>query len=161
MRYSGAAAHAAPRRERAPLDSGHRYVADATHLRRAERRRQVREAQDAGLSATCLLMPALPAETLAARKHAHRRSLLDASGLLAEGFDAVDKIAEPRRTDLRVVGGRRTTTVAGEPHRLPHRPARWCDCVTRQARSPTPYLSTWTTPTIWALPSRKTCATAA
>lgn len=87
------------------LAAGRGYLADSTHLRRRDRVAHVRAAHAAGLPAVALLLPALPVEELARRnarredearvpddvlrRHAHRRSLLDAALLRGEGFDEV------------------------------------------------------------------------
>ena len=81
------------------------YLADATHLRRRERRRHLDNAVAAGLPSAALLTPEAPLEVLLARnagrppdervpepvlaRQHHRRSSLDAERLLGEGFDVV------------------------------------------------------------------------
>jgi predicted kinase len=91
------------------LASGRGYVAAATHLRRRERVTHVRAAHAVGLPAVAILLPALPADVLSEHnalraahrrvpenvlaRHVHRRSLLSAELLLAEGFDEVVEVA--------------------------------------------------------------------
>ena len=103
--YSLPAARRAARRGDALAGLAVGYLADATHLRRAERREHLRRAQRAGLAAEAVLLPALPLEVLVERNasrpddqrvpedvlahHAHRRSLLSADALRADGFAAV------------------------------------------------------------------------
>jgi predicted kinase len=105
QRYSLTAVRRAARRCDALAAFGAGYVADATNLRRRERRSHVEAARDTGLPARAVLMPALPLEVLVGRNaarhadeqvpvdvlaaHAHRRSLLSAPLLRAEGFHAV------------------------------------------------------------------------
>lgn len=103
--YSRPAVRRAEARQAALLDAGTGYLADATHLRRRERVPHVRAARAAGLPVAALLMPALALDVLGARdavradarrvpldvlaRHVHRRGLLDADLLRAEGFDEV------------------------------------------------------------------------
>ncbi|WP_432520072.1 AAA family ATPase [Kineococcus sp. SYSU DK006] len=103
--YTLPALRRAARRCDALAGFGVGYLADATHLRRSERRVHVARAAAAGLPAVAVLLPALdvaqllrrdasrapeervPADVLA--RHAHRRSLLSADGLRADGFEHV------------------------------------------------------------------------
>jgi predicted kinase len=103
--YSAAAVRRATRRQDVMAALGTGYLADATHLRRRDRRVHVLTAHDAGLPAVAVLTPQADlAELLArnarrstdeqvpdeviARQH-HRRSLLSPALLHDEGFDAV------------------------------------------------------------------------
>jgi predicted kinase len=103
--YSATAVRRARRRSEVFAAFGCGYVADATHLRRRDRREHVAVASDAGLPAVAVLMPLLDVEELVRRNAArppdeqvpadallrqhHRRSLLSADGLLGEGFVTV------------------------------------------------------------------------
>jgi predicted kinase len=114
--YSHTAVRAAAQRQQALLDAGTGYLSDATNLRRRERVAHVRAAADAGLPAVALLLPHLSLAELLARDavrppdervpadivsaFAHRRSLLDADLLRAEGFAAVHDVDD--RTEFRV-----------------------------------------------------------
>ncbi len=103
--YSLAAVRRAARRADALATFGAGYLADATHLRRKERREHVLRAADTALGATAVLLPAAPLEELLvrnarraedeqvpedvlARQH-HRRSLLTGDHLRDEGFSLV------------------------------------------------------------------------
>ncbi len=121
--YSLPAVRRAQRRCQALAGLGAGYLADATHLRRAERVAHVRTARAAGLPVEAVLMPPLPLEELLRRdrarpadervpadvlaRHAHRRSLLGAQGLRADGFAVVhEPVAVPSARDCRsMVGG--------------------------------------------------------
>ena len=100
--YSAHAARRAARRADALAAYRAGYLADATHLRRNERREHALRASDTGLDAVAVLFGAVPLEVLLernagrtpdervpedvlARQH-HRRSLLSAALLLEEGF---------------------------------------------------------------------------
>ncbi|NIZ91858.1 AAA family ATPase [Kineococcus rubinsiae] len=103
--YSLPAVRRAARRGDALAAFGTGYLADATHLRRAERREHVGRAADAGLAAEAVLLPDLPLAELLRRnasrpddervpedvlaRFAHRRSLLDPDLLREEGFAVV------------------------------------------------------------------------
>jgi predicted kinase len=103
--YSALAVRQARRRGDALSGFGAGYVADATHLRRRDRRVHVEAARDTGLAVTAVLTPAVPLAELAARntgrpaeeqvplealrRQQHRRSLLSAALLLEEGFTVV------------------------------------------------------------------------
>jgi len=103
--YSALAARQALRRGEALAGFGAGYLADATHLRRRDRRLHVSTAQDTGLPAVAVLTPDLPVDVLVERneqrppdeavpvevlaRQVHRRSLLSAPMLLQEGFTAV------------------------------------------------------------------------
>jgi predicted kinase len=103
--YSALAARQAARRSDAFAAFGTGYLADATHLRRRDRRVHVRTATDAGLRARALLTPVLPLAVLLERnarrppdevvpvdvlaRQAHRRSLITAGSLAEEGFSAI------------------------------------------------------------------------
>jgi len=103
--YSALAARQAARRGDAFAAFGAGYLADATHLRRRDRRLHVRTATDTGLRARALLAPVLPFAVLLERnarrppdqavpvdvlaRQAHRRSLITAGSLVEEGFSAV------------------------------------------------------------------------
>ena len=103
--YSALAARQALRRGDALATFGAGYVADATHLRRRDRRQHVLAAQDTALRAVAVLTPALPVDVLVRHnarrppdeavpvevleRQAHRRSLLSPPMLLEEGFSAV------------------------------------------------------------------------
>ncbi|WP_308220266.1 AAA family ATPase [Kineococcus sp. TRM81007] len=122
--YSLPAVRRARRRCQALAGLGAGYLADATHLRRAERVVHVRAAAAAGLPAEAVLMPDLPLDELLRRdrgrppeervpadvlgRHAHRRSLLTAAGLRADGFTAVHEVgARAAREGVRqAVAGR-------------------------------------------------------
>lgn len=103
--YSAAAVRRAARRGDALAAYGAGYLADATHLRRRDRVVHVRVARETGLPVVAVLTPPASLEELVrrnarrpgeervpepvlARQH-HRRSLLDAGLLRAEGFDDV------------------------------------------------------------------------
>ena len=103
--YSLRAARRAARRGDALAALGVGYVADATHLRRAERREHVRRARDTDLPAEAVLLPDVPLLELLQRnatrppdervpeevlgRFAHRRSLLGTDLLRDEGFAVV------------------------------------------------------------------------
>src|SRR4051812_16235299 len=103
--YSATAARRALRRGDALATFGEGYVADATHLRRRDRRVHVRVAEDTGLRSWAVLTPLVSVEELLRRNHTrpadeqvpedallrqhHRRSLLSAPLLAEEGFDEV------------------------------------------------------------------------
>jgi predicted kinase len=103
--YSALAVRLAVRRGNALAAFGAGYVADATHLRRKDRRLHVRTAEDTGLPSRAVLTPVLPLEALVERnarrpldeavpvdvlaRQAHRRSLISAAALSEEGFSAV------------------------------------------------------------------------
>jgi predicted kinase len=105
QQYSLVAVRRAARRCDALAAFGAGYLADATNLRRRERRAHVETAGDTGLSARAVLMPDLPLEVLVGRNagrpadeqvpvgvlaaQAHRRSLLSAALLRADGFATV------------------------------------------------------------------------
>lgn len=112
--YSALAARQALRRRDALAAFGAGYLADATHLRRRDRRLHVLTAQDTGLQAVAVLTLALPVDVLVDRnarrpsdevvpvevllRQAHRRSLLSPSMLLEEGFTTMwetDDIGAP------------------------------------------------------------------
>jgi predicted kinase len=103
--YSALAVRRAARRADALAAYRSGYLADATHLRRKERREHLVRAADTGLQAVAVLFEAAPLEALlernggrpadervpedvVARQH-HRRSLLSADLLRDEGFTAV------------------------------------------------------------------------
>ncbi|WP_432495418.1 AAA family ATPase [Kineococcus auxinigenes] len=129
--YSPAAVRRARRRCQALAGLGAGYLADATHLRRAERVEHLRTAAAAGLPAEAVLMPHLPLPALLERdrgrpldeqvpeqvlaRHAHRRSLLSAAALRAEGFAVVHEVAASpgRRACTSMFGGRRPVPAAG------------------------------------------------
>ena len=89
------------------------YLADATHLRRRERAVHVRLAAQAGVPAVALLLPDLPLAVLLERNarragddrvpddvvalFAHRRSLLTADLLRAEGFAVAESYGSTPR----------------------------------------------------------------
>ncbi len=103
--YSARAVREAARRADALAAFGAGYLADATHLRRRDRRVHVAVAEDTGLPAVAVLLPDVPLSELLARnaarpadervpvdvleRQAHRRSLLDAALLAEEGFRLV------------------------------------------------------------------------
>jgi predicted kinase len=103
--YSALAVRRAVRRCEALAVFGAGYLADATHLRRRDRRVHVHVAVETGLEPRAVLAPALPVEVLVERdlrrppdervpvdallRQAHRRSLLSAELLLGEGFQSV------------------------------------------------------------------------
>jgi predicted kinase len=109
--YSALAVRLAARRCDALAAFGAGYVADATHLRRRDRRLHVTVAAETGLEARAVLTPAEPVEVLLERnlrrpadeavpvdvllRQAHRRSLLSADRLLAEGFASVVEAGVP------------------------------------------------------------------
>lgn len=103
--YAALAVGRAGRRADALAALGAGYLADATHLRRRDRRAHLRTAQETGLPAVALLTALVSVEELAernarrpgdeqvplevlARQH-HRRSLLCPELLLQEGFGVV------------------------------------------------------------------------
>ena len=103
--YSLTAVRRAARRADALTAGGLGYLADATHLRRAERREHVARAAAPGLRAVAVLLPASPLAVLLernagrppdervpddvlARQH-HRRSLLSPDLVSEEAFAAV------------------------------------------------------------------------
>jgi predicted kinase len=106
--YSAIAVRAAGRRYDALAAFGTGYLADATHLRRRDRTPHLRTAAEAGLVARAVLTPLLSLEELVRRndrraveeqvpvgvlaRQAHRRSLLSAELLAAEGFTRVHEI---------------------------------------------------------------------
>lgn len=117
--YSLTAVRAAAHLQRSLLDAGSGYLADATNLRRRERVEHIRTAAAAGLPAVALLLPDLPLPELLARDvrrtpdervpadviaaFAHRRSLLHADLLRAEGFAVVYDVDD--RTEFRLRTG--------------------------------------------------------
>ncbi|MFL6133792.1 MAG: AAA family ATPase [Nocardioidaceae bacterium] len=106
--YSPHAVRLAVRRGNAMAAYGAGYVADATHLRRRDRRLHVRTAEDTGLPSRAVLTPVLPLEVLVERnarrppdeavpvdvlaRQAHRRSLICAETLAEEGFSVVHEL---------------------------------------------------------------------
>ncbi|SDQ08006.1 AAA family ATPase [Quadrisphaera sp. DSM 44207] len=108
--YSATAVRRCEAAVAASLAAGLPYLADATHLRRRDRVAHVRAAHAAGLRAVAVLMPHLDPAALARRdaarpperrvpaqvlaRCAHRRGLLSAELLVAEGFDAVVEAAD-------------------------------------------------------------------
>jgi predicted kinase len=105
--YSAPAVRQAGRRCDALAGFGAGYVADATHLRRRDRRVHVLTAAKTGLAATAVLTPLLPLDVLVERnarrssdeaapdvlvRQAHRRSLISTETLLEEGFSAVHEL---------------------------------------------------------------------
>ncbi len=96
-------------RRTALLRVGCGYVADATHLRRRERRVHVAQARAYALPARALLLARTPLDVLLARNaerppyrrvpqdvlaaHAHRHSLVTLAMLRDEGFDDVRLVA--------------------------------------------------------------------
>lgn len=106
--YSAVAVRHGARRAHALAAFGAGYLADATHLRRPERRAHLSTAADTGLTARAILLPLpsmdellrrdaarpvdaqVPAEVL--ERQAQRRSLISAAGLLGEGFDHVVEV---------------------------------------------------------------------
>jgi predicted kinase len=104
--YTLVALRIAGDRQRALVEQGRGYLADAQHLRRRERRAHVAGA--AGLPTIAILLPDLPLEVLLQRnalrgedervpddvvaRAAHRRSLLTAALLRAEGFAEVREL---------------------------------------------------------------------
>jgi predicted kinase len=106
--YSSLAVRLAVRRGNAMAAYGAGYVADATHLRRRDRRLHVRTAEDTGLPSRAVLTPVLPLEVLVERnarrppdeavpvdvlaRQAHRRSLICAETLAEEGFSVVHEL---------------------------------------------------------------------
>jgi predicted kinase len=102
--YSYAALQIAHERQRALVEAGRGYLADATNLRRRERLAHIAMAGE--LPSYAVLMPAVPLAELLVRNarrpldeqvpedviaaFAHRRSLLSQDLLLAEGFAAVE-----------------------------------------------------------------------
>ncbi|WP_432536515.1 AAA family ATPase [Kineococcus arenarius] len=129
--YSPPAVRRARRRCQALAGLGAGYLADATHLRRAERVEHLRTAAAAGLPAEAVLVPHLPLPALLERdrgrpvdervpaevlaRHAHRRSLLSAATLRAEGFAVVHEVAASPggRACTSMVAGRGRVPVAG------------------------------------------------
>jgi predicted kinase len=105
QQYSAAAVRRAERRQDALAALGNGYLADATHLRRRDRRVHARIAGETGLATVAVLFPLPPLEELLARnatrppeeqvppdvlaRQHHRRSLLTVPLLLEEGFTAV------------------------------------------------------------------------
>ena len=103
--YSALAVRQAARRCDALAGFGAGYLADATHLRRRDRRLHLRVAAETGLEPRAVLTPVEPVEVLVERnlrrpadetvpldallRQVHRRSLLSADVLLAEGFASV------------------------------------------------------------------------
>jgi predicted kinase len=103
--YSAVAVRRATRRQDVMAALGTGYLADATHLRRRDRRVHVLTARGAGLPAVAVLMPEAELTELLARnarrsadeqvpddvlaRQHHRRSLLSATLLHDEGFDRV------------------------------------------------------------------------
>jgi predicted kinase len=106
--YSALAVRQAARRCDALAGFGAGYLADATHLRRRDRRLHVGVAAGTGLEPRAVLTAALPVEVLVERnlrrppdervpvdallRQAHRRSLLSADLLLTEGFGSVVEV---------------------------------------------------------------------
>ena len=103
--YSLTAVRRAARRADALTAEGRGYLADATHLRRAERREHWGRAAAAGLRAVAVLLPVTPLAVLLERnaqrppdervpddvllRQHHRRSLLSTDVLSEEGFTDV------------------------------------------------------------------------
>lgn len=103
--YSALSVRQAARRADALAGFGAGYLADATHLRRRDRRLHLRVAAETGLEPRAVLTPVEPVEVLVERnlrrpadetvpldallRQVHRRSLLSADVLLAEGFASV------------------------------------------------------------------------
>src|SRR4051812_39014211 len=103
--YSALAVRQGARRCDALAGFGAGYLADATHLRRRDRRAHVRVAVETGLGPRAVLAAALPVKELVERnlrrpldervpvdallRQAHRRSLLSPEVLLGEGFESV------------------------------------------------------------------------
>jgi predicted kinase len=114
--YSALAVRRAARRCDALAGFGAGYLADATHLRRRDRRLHVRAAVEAGLEPRAVLTPALSIEELRHRnlrrppdetvpveallRQAHRRSLLSADLLHEEGFGPVVEVGGPLEDEL-------------------------------------------------------------
>ena len=106
--YSALAVRLAVRRSNALAAFGAGYVADATHLRRRDRRLHVRTAEDTGLPSRAVLTPEVPFEVLFERnarrppgeavpvdvlaRQAHRRSLISSEALADEGFSVVHEL---------------------------------------------------------------------
>jgi predicted kinase len=104
--YTLVALRIAADRQRALVEQGRGYLADAQHLRRRERVAHVAAA--GSLTTVAILLPDLPVEVLLARnalrdddervpteviaRAAHRRSLLTAGLLRAEGFTEVREL---------------------------------------------------------------------
>lgn len=107
----------AARRQQALLRAGRGYLADATHLRRRERRLHLTQACTAGLPARALLLPAVDLDALVVRnatrpehrqvplevlaRHAHRRRLLGVDMLAQEGFDEVRQVTPDEPVEVR------------------------------------------------------------
>jgi predicted kinase len=114
--YSALAVRQAARRCDALAGFGAGYLADATHLRRRDRRTHVSVAVETGLEPRAVLAPALPVEQLVERdqrrppdervpieallRQAHRRSLLSTEVLLGEGFRSVVELGGRPGVDL-------------------------------------------------------------
>ncbi|WP_165865633.1 AAA family ATPase [Vallicoccus soli] len=142
--YSLTAVRRAEAAQRALLEAGHGYVADATHLRRPSRIAHVVAADRAGLPAVALLTPAEPLDVLARRTEArpedeqvpryalaaqhHRRSLLSCELLRAEGFSLVAEVhpGAPLRLAPALVDLREGVRLLGArgPEGLPGTPGR-------------------------------------
>jgi predicted kinase len=106
--YSALAVRQAARRADALAAFGVGYLADATHLRRRDRRLHVATAAETGLPSRAVLTPVLPLEVLLERnarrpvdeavpvdvlaRQAHRRSLISAETLAEEGFSVVHEL---------------------------------------------------------------------
>jgi len=106
--YSPLAVRMAVRRGNSMAAYGAGYVADATHLRRRDRRLHVLTAEDTGLPSRAVLTPVLPLEVLVERnarrppdeavpvdvlaRQAHRRSLICAETLTEEGVSVVHEL---------------------------------------------------------------------
>lgn len=120
--WTTGALRVAAARQQALLAERTGYLADATHLRRRERRAHVVAAHAAGLPAVALLLDEHPPHELAGRNAgrsadevvpervllamAHRRSLLTPASLAEEGFDVVLPVRDSTRFDVRKRGGR-------------------------------------------------------
>jgi predicted kinase len=103
--YSAIAVRRVERRANALAAFAVGYVADATHLRRRDRRAHVAVAQDTGLTAYAILTPVVSLDELVERnlrrpveeqvpidvlaRQLHRRSLITAECLGEEGFSLV------------------------------------------------------------------------
>jgi predicted kinase len=110
--YSYGALQIAAERQRALVDTGRGYLADATNLRRRERVAHV--AMAGVLPAYAVLLPDVPLDVLLARNaaraedeqvpadviaaFAHRRSLLTRDLLLREGFAGVVEVTDDAAT---------------------------------------------------------------
>lgn len=106
--YSAVAVRHGSRRAYALAAFGAGYLADATHLRRRDRREHLAIAADTGLRARAVLLAEVPLDELTRRnarrprdeqvpadvlrRQVHRRSLLSAEMLAAEGFSGVIEV---------------------------------------------------------------------